>query len=335
MKSAGYDVDILTYNKTEFSKSYSEIKDINNEYDYLFAYNGPINFYAGAICESMINNFLMMNKWKKPIHYLYNDPNLPWKPIWPGMRSKSWNTWKEEDVKVASDLIILSNMMESDYKVGKAKHKNIDNKTSFHYFPFNEWILYGIENPGDIKNTAECDLIYGGSFRGGNRERKMIDYFFDKNKITVNLFGTIKLDKFDQEQIKVLQEANINAVCSQGEVFLNNYIKPINIAYLDNFDWTWEPQQMQPWLIEQIEYYRINHGIDMDNVASQTAHLLQTIRIEQLATDNSLIVFDDTWYYREWAIYNGKGGSAVHYLLGKGYEVLHTEEYGTILGRFK
>ena len=182
----------------------------------------------------------------------------------------------------------------------------------------------------DQLGTLDGTIVEIGSSRPGDDQ---------SSQYLHNLANTLGVDfitcDIDQEQIKVLQEANINAVCSQGEVFLNNYIKPINIAYLDNFDWTWEPQQMQPWLIEQIEYYRINHGIDMDNVASQTAHLLQTIRIEQLATDNSLIVFDDTWYYREWAIYNGKGGSAVHYLLGKGYEVLHTEEYGTILGRFK
>ena len=62
MKSAGYDVDILTYEPTEWSKTFDQVSDINVEYDYLFAYNGPINLYGGAPCPWMQENFLMMAK---------------------------------------------------------------------------------------------------------------------------------------------------------------------------------------------------------------------------------------------------------------------------------
>ena len=202
IKSAGYDVDILTYEPTEWSKTFSEIKDINEEYDLLFAYNGPINLYGGAPCPWMQENFLMMAKWKKAVYFLYNDPNMPWKDLWPAVASKTWNTYKLEDIDVTSDIIVLSNMYETDFKVAKAKHKKVKQNVSFKYFPFNEWILYSDLVPGNIKNTSECDLTYGGSFRGGNRAEKMVNYFFNKEKISVDLFGTVRLDQFPEELIK-------------------------------------------------------------------------------------------------------------------------------------
>lgn len=45
------------------------------------------------------------------------------------------------------------------------------------------------------KNKSTYDLIYGGSFRSGKREKKFIDYFFNKS-INVALYGTIKESDF-------------------------------------------------------------------------------------------------------------------------------------------
>lgn len=133
---------------------------------------------------------------------------------------------------------------------------------------------------------------------------------------------------------KAMCEQGITAVCLPGEQFLLDYTKPISIAYLDGYDWNWKPTNMELWQVEQREYYRINFNISLNNTDCQMSHLVQAMRIEQLAAENSLIVFDDTWWYREFDIYLGKGGAAVPYLKSKGYEELHSEEYGTIMGRF-
>ena len=47
-------------------------------------------------------------------------------------------------------------------------------------------------------NNRPVDLIYGGSFRGGKREKKLIDYYFLQNNLNVELYGTIRLDQFKE-----------------------------------------------------------------------------------------------------------------------------------------
>ena len=182
----------------------------------------------------------------------------------------------------------------------------------------------------DQLGNIDGKIIEIGSSRPGDDQSSQFLYELADSLNTE--FITCDIDNL---QITKLQSQGIDAVCARGEDFLDSYNGLISIAYLDNFDWTWQPQHLEPWLIEQLEHYRTRFGIDMNNVASQTAHLMQAVRVEQLASSNSLIVFDDTWFYREWAIFNGKGGAAVPYLLGKGYKILYTEQYGTILGRFK
>lgn len=154
------------------------------------------------------------------------------------------------------------------------------------------------------------------------------------NNLAKELNTTFITCDIDQRWVDTLTKNNINATCDKGEDFLKSYYLPVSIAYLDNFDWDWHPANQESWLLDQIEHYKSQFDIEMNNVASQSAHLLQSIRLEQLTMENSLIVFDDTWYNQYWGHYTGKGGAAIPYLVAKGYSVLYTEEYGTILGRF-
>lgn len=172
-------------------------------------------------------------------------------------------------------------------------------------------------------------IVEVGSSRAGDDQSSQ--YLFDLAKTLELDFVTCDINS---EIISVLQQQGIPAVVSKGEEFLSTYDKPISIAYLDNFDWNWHPVRPESWTQVQIDEYKNKYNIEMTNVMSQAAHLLQAIEIERKATPNSIIAFDDTWLFYGWDVYNGKGGSAIPYLVSKGYCVLFTEEYGTILGRF-
>lgn len=143
----------------------------------------------------------------------------------------------------------------------------------------------------------------------------------------------------DQPRIEEINKQGIHAVCQKGEDFIPTLSgKPVSIAYLDNYDWNWwvgRENSDKHWVQHQIDWYKDHHEIEMSNVECQQIHLLQSILLEEKTTDNSLIVFDDTWLDSYYQVYKGKGGAAVTYLLLKGYKVLFTQEYGTILGRFK
>ena len=173
-------------------------------------------------------------------------------------------------------------------------------------------------------------LVEIGSSRPGDDQSSQ--YLYDLANTLDIEFITCDIN---QDVIDTLVAQDIPAKCAKGEDFIANITSPISIAYLDNFDWNWHPLSTEEWTLVQIEEYKSKFNIEMTNVMSQAAHLAQAILIEQRATTNSIICIDDTWFDRGWDIYNGKGGAVVPYLISKGYRVLYTEQYGTILGRIK
>ena len=173
-------------------------------------------------------------------------------------------------------------------------------------------------------------LVEIGSSRPGDDQSSQ--YLYD-------LANTLGLEfitcDINHDVIDTLVEQGIPATCAKGEEFVASITQPISIAYLDNFDWNWHPLSAEEWTLVQIKEYKTKFDVEMTNVMSQSTHLAQAILIEHQAANNSIICIDDTWFDRGWDIYNGKGGAVVPYLISKDYRVLYTEQYGTILGRFK
>lgn len=71
----------------------------------------------------------------------------------------------------------------------------------------------------------------------------------------------------------------------------------------------------------QIARYQ-EFGLVMNNANSQQAHLDQAKLIAEVAADRCVIHFDDT---RTWdaKTFDGKGGTAVPWLLAQGWRLLH------------
>ena len=188
-----------------------------------------------------------------------------------------------------------------------------------------------IENYVDRLGTPEGIILEIGSERG---EGSTV-YLDELAKRLGIHFVTCDIDK---ERVEKINQQGINAVCQRGEEYIPTIMEnTLNICYLDNFDWNWwvgREDSDKVWVQHQIDWYKENHNIVMDNVNCQITHLVQSVLIETKTTKNSIICFDDTWSEIYYKTYIGKGGAAVTYLLAKGYEVLHTDGFGTILGRF-
>jgi ABC-type transport system involved in cytochrome c biogenesis ATPase subunit len=109
-----------------------------------------------------------------------------------------------------------------------------------------------------------------------------------------------------------------------GEAFLTwmfpTYGQKICLAYLDNFDWTYDAIKNERWLHEQVAQYA-ELGIIMNNENSQAAHLQQAQLVAKYAADQCLILFDDTWPVLG-AHWDGKGGSAALWLWNNGWKVI-------------
>jgi hypothetical protein len=108
------------------------------------------------------------------------------------------------------------------------------------------------------------------------------------------------------------------------------------MVYLDNFDWDWNPPKNDPFIKEQQELYKTKYGMDMNNVASQSAHVMQVVQLLPYLADKCVIGFDDTFYMPHLGHYTGKGAAAVPLLLAMGFEIMEEYEnpvYGLILKR--
>jgi hypothetical protein len=155
---------------------------------------------------------------------------------------------------------------------------------------------------------------------------------------TVNPDGTVTQDVGEPP-------SHVTFIHGRGEVFIDKLQEQdpggkVSLVYLDNFDWDyWVGRQEESFVPAQKEHYKKTMGVEMTNINSQQAHLLQAIKLMPWMTDNSIIVCDDTWYHPQEGVFIGKCSAVIPFLLLNGYKVLHTDGYrqnsGVILGKFK
>ena len=150
-------------------------------------------------------------------------------------------------------------------------------------------------------------------------------------------FATVDVDN---ELLEPARQRGVLAYNMTGEDFCQFTLplrrQKVSMAYLDNFDWDWNPPQNDPFIKEQQELYRTKYGVEMTNVSSQAAHVVQTMWLLPYLAEHCVVGFDDTFYMPHLGHYTGKGAAAVPLLLGLGFEIVEEEEspvYGLILKR--
>jgi hypothetical protein len=109
---------------------------------------------------------------------------------------------------------------------------------------------------------------------------------------------------------------NVQPMQGLAEEVLVGWDTPIRFAWLDGHDWPYDGPDYPPGCWDEQERQYRARGQDYSKAASQASHL----RIAELVADNivpgGIIAFDDTW--RSGSGWDGKGGTAVPYLLGLG-----------------
>jgi len=181
----GYDVDVISNKTTKNTVSFEEAFE-PNEYFRVLVLNGAINFFGGSENPTIIKNYQFMSKFKQPILYLLTDLRLAYKPLWPSIQKRGWG-YTEEEVTVG-EVIIVS--QAHNLNIVKGLHHGM----KVIYAPLERYkVLFS--KPYENNTKKVVDLIYGGSFRAGNREHEMIKYLFDTN-YSVEFYGNAKLKQF-------------------------------------------------------------------------------------------------------------------------------------------
>lgn len=198
LKDMGLDVDLISMKDTQYGISFDNVPD-PNVYDRLLVVNAALNFYGGE--ENKMNKaaYMFMNKYKSKIYYLFTDIRLPFEQAWRRMSKKKWSSkYKEEQFIVTSPIRVVSQgkdleqakRIHSERLVGISK-----DRMDFVHFELDRHKMYHSVFKIAVDGIKMRDLIYGGTFRSGNREAKMVEYLFDTG-LDVEFFGSVKADQF-------------------------------------------------------------------------------------------------------------------------------------------
>lgn len=121
----------------------------------------------------------------------------------------------------------------------------------------------------------------------------------------------------------------VHAFLKTGEDFIRDVVPDLGIkfsfVFLDNFDfliksfkWEWEDHTRNTYK---------NLGMDLNNENSQKAHLTQAQLIQPYLEPDAIIGFDDTWQKPD-GTFDGKGGTAIPWLLRNGYRIIEQGRIG-------
>jgi hypothetical protein len=167
-----------------------------DDLDSLVIINGTPQFYGGVEDRAQIYNYLIINQFTGKVFYIYCDPELTLKQIWPAIATKPWaNNWHQGDLEITrNDIVYLSQPYDVE-AVRKDLKKNEVIPKSITHFPFEKFPCLNPRLP--INENPDVDLSYGGTMRGGKRIKKMVKFYFDHpSDISVEMFGKITTEDF-------------------------------------------------------------------------------------------------------------------------------------------
>lgn len=159
-------------------------------------------------------------------------------------------------------------------------------------------------------------IIEIGSERGqGSTE--LLASFAKSNKCHFITVDVVEETSKKAEKIVKKIKPSFNAACMKGEDFLNIYPRnDICLVYLDAFDIQYPKK---PASFERKKIYEDN-GLILSNENSWKMHLDCVKNCYNKVVDGGFIVFDDTWLDVKTKQIEGKGKTAVPFLLSNGYE---------------
>ena len=182
-----------------------EYGNINSrDYDALMVLNGNVNFFGGAEDKSQILNYTLINSFKGKVVYMLYDPLLLLKQLWPAIHNKEWaSNWNEKDIVITrNDIKYITQCKNLD----PLYDKGLTGMGIAKYFPLEKFPLLTSEEYVIDFDNVEWDLRYAGTWRGGRRQRSLIEFFFGlPEDISVQLFGNLKIDQFSEKKVSDLR----------------------------------------------------------------------------------------------------------------------------------
>ena len=171
------------------------------------------------------------------------------------------------------------------------------------------------------KEISLKTLIEIGTTREILPDQNSTKYFYDLSKVLGFHFITVDMDKENTDKIKQ-RLPEINAITQKGEDFLRHYTDRIDYVYLDAFDF-YHPHHTQT----RIEKYRNLLDTTINDAACHQMHLECCKSLIHKLPSGGIILFDDILNKQ----FDGKGKTAIPYLLQNNFKLLKIVNNGCIL----
>lgn len=193
----------------------SVLNEVKNQgYDACVVVNGSVNFFGGKDDPAQIMNFRVMHDLKDiPIFYCLTDGKLGLKPIVPMIKGRPWvSNYDLEKLSIDDcNIHYVSQLYDRKTNLDLIKKLGVT-INSVLYFPFEKIPLLTVGTPSELLSERfdyeqrSIDLLYVGSFRGGTRANKMIEYFYGlPDDISIHVRGTITADDFKKFPVSSLR----------------------------------------------------------------------------------------------------------------------------------
>jgi len=196
--------------------------------------NGSTNYFGGAPADEATINYKIINEFKGPVFYIYCDPNLSFRQIWPVVEAKNpiWEekfkarTWSKEEIDVTrEDVFVICQSYNTEHAASQFEKKSFVKLRGIENYPFDRFPL--LEDKPTLVWEPSVDLSYGGTMRGGKREKKLIDFYFGyPQDISVEVFGKIKADDFNPKKVGDLRHPTYS-----GAVPFNEMVDKMSQAF--------------------------------------------------------------------------------------------------------
>ena len=206
-------------------------------YDALIVLNGNVTYFGGEDRPHETKKLIILNEFKGKVFYVIGDFNLILKDNEKTLLGKKWvGDYDGHNLSSKRDNIVyISQGKETEkllHDINNSSSKMTVPIRDVKYFPLEKFPWFILEN-ADFNENPEFDLIYGGGFRSGGRERDMIKYLFGyPDDVSVRVFGNISLDNFDKKKVDGLRAPDFNSKSYDYFTYCNELNKSKSIMII-------------------------------------------------------------------------------------------------------
>lgn len=214
------EVTIVSKYNSKFTVSFEDLNPLES-FDKIVVISGSVNFFGGAINETLIKNYQILAKWKGTINILQTDGGLPFKQAWKAIKAKNekWGTnYTEDEIIVKSPIRIICQSGKIDEVKSQYKLDEFNKDYTFIHFPIDQYVnLFNIPRVSGIEK--KYDIVYYGSLRP-NRKENIFKFLTGKiaETLNVHIFGTITENKLNSNWLKLKTTKNALKFAEQNEL---------------------------------------------------------------------------------------------------------------------